>query len=73
MPCRRMESVLNEVARETKGRAVVGLVMTTDRELVKTFGIRRIPTIFVVRNGQVAASFVGAVPKARIQQALRGS
>jgi thioredoxin 1 len=73
MPCRRMESVLNEVARETKGRAVVGLVMTTDRELVRTFGIRRIPSIFVVRNGQITASFVGMVPKAQIQQALRGS
>jgi len=73
MPCRRMESVLNEVARETKGRAVVGLVMTTDRELVRTFGIRKIPTIFVVRNGQVTASFVGIVPKAQIQQLLRGS
>jgi thioredoxin 1 len=68
-----MESVLNEVARETKGTAVVGLVMTSDRELVRTFGIRRIPTIFVVRNGQVTASFVGAVPKSKIQQALRGS
>jgi thioredoxin 1 len=68
-----MESVLNEVARETKGRAIVGLVMTSDRELVRTFGIRRIPSIFVVRNGQITASFVGMVPKAQIQQALRGS
>ncbi len=68
-----MESVLNEVARETKGRAVIGLVMITDRELVRTFGIRKIPTIFVVRNSQITASFVGVVPKAQIQQALRGS
>jgi thioredoxin-like negative regulator of GroEL len=41
--------------------------------LVRTFGIRKIPSIFVVRNGQVTASFVGAVPKAQIQRALRGS
>jgi thioredoxin 1 len=68
-----MESVLNEVARETKGRAVVGLVMTSDRELVRIFGIRKIPTIFVVRNGQITASFVGEVPKAQIHQLLRGS
>jgi thioredoxin 1 len=68
-----MESVLNEVARETKGRAVVGLVMTSDRELVRIFGIKKIPTIFVVRNGQITASFEGVVPKARIHQLLRGS
>ncbi|MGO9566905.1 MAG: thioredoxin family protein [Desulfomonilaceae bacterium] len=66
-----MESVLNEVARETKGRAVVGLVMTTDRELVRTFGIRKIPTIFIVRNAQITASFVGMIPKAKIVQLLR--
>ncbi len=71
MPCRRMESVLNEVAKETKGRAVVGLVMITDRELVRTFGIRKIPTIFIVRNAQITASFVGMIPKAKIVQLLR--
>jgi thioredoxin 1 len=73
MPCKRMVSVLNEVARETKGKAIVGLVMTTDRELVRMFGIRKIPTIFVLRNTKVKASFVGVIPKARIQQVLKGS
>lgn len=47
--------------------------MVTDRELVRAFGIRKIPAIFVVRNAQVTASFVGFVPKAKIEQALRGS
>jgi thioredoxin 1 len=73
MPCRRMESVLNEVARETKGKAVVGLVMTSDRELVRAFGIRKIPTIFIVRNAQIAASFVGVLPKAQVHRLLTGS
>jgi thioredoxin 1 len=68
-----MESVLMEVARETKGKAIVGLVMTTDRELVRTFGIKKIPTIFVLRNTQITATFVGIVPKTQIQQVLRGS
>jgi thioredoxin 1 len=71
MPCRRMASVLNEVAGETKGRAIVGLVMVTDRELARMFGIRKIPTIFVMRNAVVTASFVGVVPKKAIEQVLR--
>ena len=66
-----MVSVLNEVAGETKGRAIVGLVSATDRELVRTFGIRKIPTIFVVRNAEITASFIGLVPKKTIEQALR--
>ncbi len=71
MPCRRMASVLNEVAGETKGRAVVGLVMVADRELVRTFGIRKIPAIFVMRNAEITASFVGIVPKKAIEQVLK--
>jgi|GEM_PF-1286952 len=68
-----MASVLKEVARETKGRAVIGLVMVSDRELTRAFAITRIPAIFVVRNAEVTASFLGVVPKGRIEQALRGS
>ena len=66
-----MVSVLNEVAGETKGRAIVGLVMATDRELVRIFGIRKIPAIFVLRNAEITASFIGLVPKKAIEQALR--
>jgi thioredoxin 1 len=68
-----MASVLTEVAGETKGRAIVGLVMTSDRDLVRIFGIRKIPTIFVLRNAEVRASFVGMVPKSKIQQLLKGA
>ncbi|MEW6530849.1 MAG: thioredoxin family protein [Thermodesulfobacteriota bacterium] len=68
-----MASVLKEVAGETKGRAVIGLVMVSDRELVRTFAVSGIPAIFVVRNAEVTASFVGVVPKSQIEQALRGS
>jgi thioredoxin 1 len=73
MPCRRMESVLREVARETKGKAIVGLVMTSDRNLMQAFGIKRIPTIFILRNAQIKASFVGVKPKAQIHRLLSGS
>ncbi len=66
-----MASVLSEVAGETKGQAIVGLVMTTDRELARTFGIRKIPAIFVVRNAEITASFIGLVPKKTIEQVLR--
>jgi len=66
-----MASVLNEVARATKGRAIVGLISTKDRELVRMFSIRRIPTIFIVRNAEVTASFIGLVPRETIERALQ--
>jgi len=66
-----MASVLSVVAGETKGQAIVGLIPTTDRELTRMFGIRRIPTIFVVRDAEITASFVGIVSKQEIEGALR--
>jgi thioredoxin-like negative regulator of GroEL len=66
-----MASVLTEVARETQGRVIVGLVMTSDRELVRAFAIKKIPTTFVLRNTELRASFVGVVPKSQIKQALK--
>jgi thioredoxin-like negative regulator of GroEL len=66
-----MASVLAEVARETKDQAIVGIVMTSDRELVRTFAIKKIPTTFVLRNAELKASFVGVVPKSQIKLALK--
>ncbi len=66
-----MASVLNEIAPETKGRAIVGLVSTADIALARTFGIKKIPTIFVLRDTEITSSFIGLVPKKTIEQALR--
>ena len=66
-----MASVLNEVAGATKDRAIVGLVSAKDRELVRMFSIRRIPTIFIVRNAEITASFIGLVPRETIERALQ--
>jgi thioredoxin-like negative regulator of GroEL len=66
-----MASVLNEIAGATKGRAIIGLVSTKDGELVRTFGIRKMPTIFIVRNAAITASFIGLVPRKTIEQALQ--
>jgi thioredoxin len=65
-----MASVIREVASETKGKAVIGIVMTTERDLVRTFNIRAIPATFIVRNGQIVESFVGVTPKGRIMKLL---
>ncbi len=62
---------MTEVARETKDKAVIGLVMVSDRELVRTFNIRRIPEIYIVRNNQISAKYTGVVPREKIMQELK--
>lgn len=47
--------------------------MVSERDLVRTFGIKKIPTIFVLRNAEVTESFVGVVPKEKLQKLLKGT
>jgi thioredoxin-like negative regulator of GroEL len=68
-----MASVLSKVARETKGQAIVGLVPATDNVLARMFGVRRIPTVIVVRNAQITASFIGVIPKEAVEKLLNES
>lgn len=66
-----MASVLEELAVETKGRVVVGLILMNERELARAFEITKIPTTFLIRNAQVKASFIGVLPKAQVYKILK--
>ena len=65
-----MESVLREVASEMAGKAIVGKVYPSERELFRKFGVRGVPTLFVVRNG-VVKRFVGRRSSERLIKALK--
>lgn len=71
MPCRRMESVLGEIARETAGTATVGLVYPEERKLFNSFQVRLIPAIFVIRDAEVKTSYEGTVSKDQLIKDLR--
>ena len=58
-----MESVLNEVAQELGERASVGIVTPEERPLFQTFQVRSVPTILLVRDGNVKKTYVGVVTK----------
>jgi hypothetical protein len=58
-----MESVLSEIAKETTGRATVGLVYPEEQRLFQSFQVRLIPAIFVIRDAEVKKSYEGIVSK----------
>ena len=63
-PCRMVAPIVSELAKEYKGKAVVGKVDVDSNPQVATdFGIRNIPTILFFKNGEVVDKQVGAVPK----------
>lgn len=69
-PCRMLDPVIEEVAKELKGRAIVGKLNTDKNLIARRFGITKIPAIFIIRDGEIKNAFYGVVPKETIVKAL---
>lgn len=64
-PCRMVGPIVEELAKEYDGKAVIGKVnVDHNAEISAKFGIRNIPTLLVFKNGEIVDKQVGAVPKA---------
>ncbi len=63
-PCRMIAPIVEEMAQEYDGRAVVGKVdVDSNPGVAQKYGIRNIPTVLFVKDGEVADKQVGAAPK----------
>ena len=63
-PCRMVGPVVEELANDYDGRAVVGKVNVDNHgDISMKYGVRNIPTILFLKNGEVVDKSVGAVPK----------
>ncbi|WP_347839668.1 thioredoxin [uncultured Draconibacterium sp.] len=63
-PCRMIAPIVEEMAAEYDGKAVIGKVdVDNNGEVAAKYGIRNIPTVLFVKNGEVVDKQVGAAPK----------
>lgn len=70
-PCRMIGPIIEEMATEYDGKAVIGKVDVDSNPGVSAqFGVRNIPTVLFIKNGEVVDKSVGAVPKAQLAQKL---
>ena len=70
-PCRQIAPVVDEVASEYEGRAVVGKVNIDHHPMIASqYGIRSIPSLLVFSNGEVQQQIVGAVGKGELSEAI---
>ena len=65
-PCRMVGPILEEIAGENPDIKVVKINVDEENELASQFRIMSIPTLLVVKNGEVVSQSVGAKPKAAI-------
>ena len=70
-PCRMVGPIVDELHTEYEGKAIIGKVNVDENPGVSgSFGVRNIPTILFIKNGEVAHKSVGAVPKAQLAAKL---
>ncbi len=70
-PCKTIAPVVDELSQDYDGKAVIGKVdVDNNPQIAAKFGIRNIPTILFLKNGEVVDKSVGAVSKDVLQQKL---
>ncbi len=71
-PCRMIGPVISELAKEYDGKITVGKCDVEENEdLAADFGIRNIPTILFIKDGEVIDKVVGAVSKTVLDEKFK--
>ena len=66
-PCKMIAPILDEVAGTYQGKLTIAKMnVDENREIPAKFGIRGIPTLMLFKDGQLAATKVGAMSKAQL-------
>ena len=70
-PCRQIGPIVDEVASEFQGKAIIGKVNIDHHPTIASqYGIRSIPSLLVFSGGEVQQQIVGAVGKGELTEAL---
>jgi len=73
-PCKMIAPALEEIATEMQGKVKVAKINVDENPgIAAKFGIRSIPTLYVVKDGKVAAQKVGAAPKSALVAWINGA
>jgi len=66
-PCKMVGPIVEKMATDFEGKAVIGKVDVDKYGSISAkFGVRNIPTIIFMKNGELVDKSVGAVPEATL-------
>ena len=71
-PCRMVSPIIDEIAGERDDIAVGKINVDAEQQLAAEFEVFSIPTLVVIKNGEVVSRASGARPKAQILAMLEG-
>ena len=70
-PCRMVTPIIEELATEYEGKVVIGkLNVDTNKGVSMKYGIRSIPTILILKNGEVVEKHVGVATKQALTEKI---
>jgi thioredoxin 1 len=68
-PCKQIAPALEEIGTELNGRLTIAKVNVDENpQIPGQYGIRGIPTLMLFKDGKVAATKVGALPKNKLKE-----
>ncbi|AXK71546.1 thioredoxin [Lysobacter sp. TY2-98] len=71
-PCKQLGPVLEKLATEYNGAFVLAKVdVDKEQQLAAAFQVRSIPTVFLVKDGQLADGFPGVIPEGTLREFLK--
>ena len=70
-PCKMIAPIIEELSAEYQGKVKVGkLDVDENQQTAIKYGVRSIPTVLFLKDGEVKDSIIGAVPKSVFQEKL---
>src|SRR5262249_19296066 len=73
-PCRQIAPALEEIAKELHGKVkIVKLNIDENHRTPSRYNVRAIPTLMIFKDGQLAATQTGALPKNRLADWINGN
>lgn len=67
-PCKQLAPIIEELSNEYEGRIAVGKCDIEEADdLTAEYGIRNVPTVIFIKNGQIVDKFVGSKSKGDVQ------
>ena len=71
-PCKKIAPDIEALSEEFEGQVIVGKCDVDDNdELTSRFGVRNIPTVLFIKNGEVVDKQVGAAPKSTFADKIK--
>ena len=73
-PCKMIGPALEEIAADLKDKLTVAKINIDDNPLTPSkYGVRGIPTLMIFKDGEVAATKVGALPKSQLEDWVKSN